>query len=148
MLRTTVGTDCNAADNGNAGCGVQCNKANSFASGFNNVGGGWYAMERTNDAINVWFWARNDNTVPSDVKNGASTINTSNWGKPFANFPDTDCNLASHFGPNNIVINLTLCKPLIVFTIVTFSPGLLTSGGDWAGAVFTSQGCGSDCVST
>jgi len=125
---TTVGTDCNANDNGNAGCGVQCNKANSFAAGFNSVGGGWYAMERTNSAIKVWYWARNDGSVPSDVKNGASSINTSNWGTPFANFPNTSCNLASEFGPNNIVINLTFC-------------------GDWAGAVFASQGCGSDCAS-
>ncbi|GJJ06564.1 hypothetical protein Clacol_000757 [Clathrus columnatus] len=124
----TTGTDCNAADNGNAGCGVQCNKANSFAAGFNGAGGGWYAMERTNSAIKVWFWSRTDSTVPSDVKNGASTVNTSNWGTPFADFPNTNCNMTSHFGPNNIVINLTFC-------------------GDWAGNVFTSQGCGSDCVS-
>ncbi|KAF8590993.1 glycoside hydrolase family 16 protein [Ramaria rubella] len=123
----TVGTDCNAADNGNAGCGVQCDKANSFATGFNNAGGGWYAMERTTTSIKVWFWSRTDTSVPADVKNGASSINTSNWGTPFADFPNTSCNLASEFGPNNIVINLTLC-------------------GDWAGAVFTSQGCGSDCT--
>jgi len=86
-----------------------------------------YAMERTNSAIKVWFWTRNDGSVPSDVKNGASSINTSNWGTPFANFPNTQCSISSKFGPNNIVINLTFC-------------------GDWAGAVFASQGCGSDCV--
>lgn len=36
-------------------------------------------MERTNQHINVYFWSRNDGSVPSDIKNGASTINTSNW---------------------------------------------------------------------
>ena len=78
-IRKTVGTDCNAADNSNAGCGVQVNKANSYGPPFNSAGGGWYAMERTNQHINVYFWSRNDGSVPSDLKNGASTINTSNW---------------------------------------------------------------------
>ncbi|KIJ27421.1 glycoside hydrolase family 16 protein [Sphaerobolus stellatus SS14] len=84
-------------------------------------------MERTTTHISVWFWPRNDGSVPSQVKNAASSIDTSTWGTPFANFPNTKCNLASEFGPNNIVINLTFC-------------------GDWAGAVFSSQGCGSDCA--
>jgi len=119
---TTVGaTDCNGA------CGVLCDKANSFASGFNNAGGGWYAMERTNYAIKVWFWSRTDRSVPADVRNGAHSINTSNWGTPFANFPNTSCDISSHFAPNNIVINLTFC-------------------GNWAGNTFTAQGCGRDCA--
>lgn len=57
----------------------QVNKANSYGPAFNSAGGGWYAMERTNQHINVYFWSRNDGSVPSDVKNGASSINTSNW---------------------------------------------------------------------
>jgi len=124
----TVGTDCNTAVNGNAGCGVQTDKANSFAGGFNSAGGGWYVMERTDTEIKVWFWSRNDGSVPADVKNAPTSIDTSSFGTPFADFPSTDCDLESKFGPNNIVINLTLC-------------------GDFAGSVFTSQGCGSDCTS-
>lgn len=31
-------------------------------------------------------------------------------GTPVANFPSTDCDIASEFGPNNIVINLTFCE--------------------------------------
>jgi len=124
---TTTSTDCVAADNGNAGCGVQTNKANNFAGGFNSVGGGWYAMERTDTEIKIWFWARNDGSVPGDVSGAPSSIDTSTWGTPFADFPSTNCDLESHFGPNNIVFDLTFC-------------------GDWAGAVFTSQGCGSDCT--
>lgn len=38
---TTLSTDCNANDNGNAGCGVQVTAANSYGTGFNNAGGGW-----------------------------------------------------------------------------------------------------------
>lgn len=58
---------------------MKVNKANSYGPPFDSNGGGWYVMERTNAHINVYFWARNDGSVPSDVKNGASTINTSKW---------------------------------------------------------------------
>ena len=36
-------------------------------------------MERTDTSIKVWYWLRNAGNVPSDVRNGAATINTSNW---------------------------------------------------------------------
>lgn len=91
-----------------------------------------YAVERTNSFINVWFWARDDESVPSDVADGWWFVDTDNWvsnnkwsfslashigfvvyslqGTPFANFPNTtNCDLASHFDENNIIINLTLC---------------------------------------
>ncbi|KAG8934493.1 hypothetical protein FRC02_009840 [Tulasnella sp. 418] len=119
-------TNCFWQVNGNAGCGVANNKPNSYGPGFNNIGGGWYAMERTSTKINVWFWGRNEANVPADVKNGASTVNTSNWGTPYANFVNNNCPINSKFGPNNIIINLTLC-------------------GDWAGNVYPST-CPSTCV--
>ena len=37
-----------------------------------------YAIERTNSFIKVWFWPRNSG-VPSDVSNGATSVNTDNW---------------------------------------------------------------------
>ncbi|KIJ67434.1 glycoside hydrolase family 16 protein [Hydnomerulius pinastri MD-312] len=130
QLGTTVGTDCDSSANGNAGCGIQLTEDdNSFGPGFNNIGGGWYAMERTTDYISVWFWERGDASAPSDATSGASTIDTSNWGTPAAYFPNTDCDLATHFDANNIIINLTFC-------------------GDWAGnsAVYAASGCPSTCV--
>ena len=61
------------------GCGVSATgSANSYGPPFNNNGGGWYAMERNNDFIKVWFWPRNSNP-PDDVRNGASSVNTDNW---------------------------------------------------------------------
>lgn len=90
-----------------------------------------YAVERTNSCINVWFWARDDDSVPPDVAQGWWFVDTDDWvsnnrwvvywdtlfiiryplqGTPFANFPSTtSCDLASHFDENNIIINLTLC---------------------------------------
>ncbi|EIM80617.1 2 beta-glucan [Stereum hirsutum FP-91666 SS1] len=121
-----VGTDCVAADAGNAGCGVQMADANSYGPPFNSNGGGFYAMERTSSFIKVWFWARDDGSVPSDVSSGASSVDTDNWGTPDAYFPNTDCDIASHFADSNIIINLTFC-------------------GDWAGAVYANSGCPSTC---
>lgn len=31
-------------------------------------------------------------------------------GTPVANFPSNNCNIASEFAPNNIIINLTFCE--------------------------------------
>ncbi|EIM80631.1 endo-beta-glucanase [Stereum hirsutum FP-91666 SS1] len=122
----SVSTDCNAAVAGNAGCGVQITDANSYGPPFNNNGGGFYAMERTSSFVKIWFWARHDGSVPSEVSSGAGSINTDSWGTPDAYFPNTQCNIASHFSASNIIINLTFC-------------------GDWAGAVYGNSGCPSTC---
>ncbi|KAG5651997.1 hypothetical protein H0H81_006649 [Sphagnurus paluster] len=76
---TPLQLDCNVAINGNAGCGVQFKSSASYGPAFNNIQGGWYAVERTNTFVKVWFWARNDGTVPADVKNGASSVSTDSW---------------------------------------------------------------------
>ncbi|KJA15430.1 glycoside hydrolase family 16 protein [Hypholoma sublateritium FD-334 SS-4] len=128
--RTETGTptqsDCDTAVNGNAGCGVKFATTNSYGPSFNSAGGGWFAIERTNDYINVWFWTRNGGTVPSDVSSGASQVNTGNWGTPSAAFPDTSCNIPEFFQEHNIIINIDLC-------------------GDWAGSVFGQDGCPGVC---
>ncbi|KAK0202504.1 endo-beta-glucanase [Desarmillaria ectypa] len=120
-------SNCDVNVNSNAGCGVQLQSANSYGSGFNNNGGGWYAMERTDSFIKIWFWGRYDSNVPSVVSSGSGSINTDNWGTPAAYFPSNSCSLASHFSAQNIIINLTFC-------------------GDWAGNVYASSGCPSSCV--
>ena len=53
--------------------------SNSYGPAFNSAGGGWYAMERTDSFIKVWFWTRGSGAVPSDVSSGATTVNTDNW---------------------------------------------------------------------
>ncbi|THH05185.1 hypothetical protein EW145_g4975 [Phellinidium pouzarii] len=129
MTGTATSLQCSVLDNGNQGCGVLSKKANNYGPAFNAAGGGWYALERTNTYIRVFFWGRNDATVPSDVKKGKCCVDTSAWGTPVAVFPSTSCDLDSHFGENNIIINLTFC-------------------GDWAGApsLFTKAGCPGTCV--
>lgn len=117
-------SDCNA----DTGCGVSAAEANSYGPSFNSNGGGWYAMERTNSFIKVWFWPRSG-SPPSDVStSGSGSVNTDKWGTPSALFPSTSCDISSKFSPNNIIINLTLC-------------------GSWAGVVYGDDGCPGDCVS-
>ncbi|KAG1777267.1 glycoside hydrolase family 16 protein [Suillus placidus] len=138
QLGTTASTNCDTTANGNSGCGVRLTEDyNSYGPGFNSINGGWYAMERTNSYIKVWFWERHDRSAPFDATNGAWSIDTNFWGTPAAYFPNTYCDLASHFDANNIIINLTLCELM------------QRTGGDWAGnpAVYAASGCPSDCVS-
>ncbi|KIJ63545.1 glycoside hydrolase family 16 protein [Hydnomerulius pinastri MD-312] len=129
MTGTNEGTNCDVNETNNSGCGVAINDSKSYGPAFNGAGGGWYAIERTSTFIKIYFWERGSTSVPSDVKTPGSTVNTSNWGTPAAYFPNTDCDLSSHFGPHNIIINLTFC-------------------GDWAGnsAVYAASGCPSTCV--
>ena len=74
----TLLTDCNAFVNDNAGCGVADSRGNSYGPSFNQNNGGWFAMERTDSFIKVWFWPRNG-SPPSEVRNGNTQINTDNW---------------------------------------------------------------------
>ncbi|KAH8984634.1 endo-beta-glucanase [Lactarius akahatsu] len=122
-----TGLDCNTAANGNAGCGARFTDGNSYGPSFNANGGGWYALERTNSFIKVWFWGRGSGSTPAEVANGAGSINTDTWGTPAAYFPNAQCDIGAHFGPASIIINIDLC-------------------GDWAGNVYSSSGCPGSCV--
>ena len=79
MLGAALGNNCDVFSDGNSGCGVAATTSNSYGPDFNANGGGWYAMERTSDFIRVFFWPRDSTSVPSDVTDGSSTIDTSTW---------------------------------------------------------------------
>ena len=127
MFRTQISTNCDINVNFNQGCVVEDSKPNSYGPDFNAADGGWYVMERTNSYVRVFFWSRHNRSVPLEVKYGFPTLNPNKWvrvmlqnlshitysiyqGKPDALFPNTECDFDSHFGRNNIIINLTLCK--------------------------------------
>ncbi|PRP74680.1 endo-1,3(4)-beta-glucanase [Planoprotostelium fungivorum] len=121
MTGSSVGSNCDVATTGNAGCGVTLNKANSYGTNFNNAGGGAYVMERSSDAIKVWFFPKGQ--YPSDLLSG--NPNPCSWSAPDSVTSIGGNCPSSHFGPQNIIFDITFC-------------------GDWAGAVFASQ-CGGDC---
>ncbi|TRM66551.1 concanavalin A-like lectin/glucanase domain-containing protein [Schizophyllum amplum] len=81
--RTELGAaeqlDCNWLANGNAGCGVSMSTQDSYGPAFNANGGGWFVAERNSAGISVWFWARNDATVPLDVKERHNVVITETW---------------------------------------------------------------------
>lgn len=127
-----VSEKCTSSVGDGAGCRVNSDSAKSYGPELNAVGGGWYAMERTSQFVNVWFWARDDDSVPDDVQNAATLkdsakVNPDAWGQPQANFVSGNtCDLDAAFKPQNIIFNLSLC-------------------GDWAGPAYPST-CPSTCV--
>ncbi|VDB91565.1 unnamed protein product [Peniophora sp. CBMAI 1063] len=115
---SVITTDCDSSNdvNNNIGCAIKFSAPNSYGHDFNLNQGGFFASERSTTEVKVWFWARNANNIPSDVLQGSNTIDTDNWGKPQAFFPDTQCDIGSHFSNNNIIINLNFCGDLAANT--------------------------------
>ncbi|KAI3614040.1 glycoside hydrolase family 16 protein [Moniliophthora roreri] len=102
----TDATNCDTSVNYNEGCGAYDTNPRSFGPGFNANGGGWYAMERTETEIKIWFWERNSTNVPQQVSCGETAIDTETWGIPAAYFPSTsNCTISEKFGPHRIIIN-------------------------------------------
>jgi len=126
-----LGNDCSSTtvqQGGDNGCSVSSPYASSFGPVFNDNGGGWYVAERTSSALSVWFWARNDSTVPEDVSSGADTLNTTGWTTPLAFFPaSSTCDFETNFKELNIIIDTSLC-------------------GSWAGEQFSASGCPGNCI--
>ena len=111
---------------GNAGCTAKDNRSQSYGTGFNQNGGGVYALRWTKaDGIQIYFFPRN--AIPADIKSGA-TPTPEKWGNPVADYPfGNNCN-AANFNTMKVVINLTFC-------------------GDWAGQASSYSGCPGDCKS-
>jgi len=101
----TTNCDTNASgQKKNAGCGVIAKDSNSFGAGFNAIGGGVYATEWTDQAIQIWFFPRS--SIPADIT--SNTPNTSKWGTPMAKFSG-NCDVKTHFQNMNIIFDTTFC---------------------------------------
>jgi hypothetical protein len=67
-------------------------------------------MRRTKeDGISVWFWSRDDPSVPDEVRFGSKRVHTEGWGLPEAVFTVENCDMESHFGKHEVVFDLTFC---------------------------------------
>lgn len=124
-------TNCDASVNYNQGCGTDLPSPASYGEGFNEGGGGYYALSRAKgEGISVWFWPRGGSQIPLDVEENWPIVDPSQWGTPGAYFPtnSNQCDYETHFNAHNIIFDLTFC-------------------GDWAGTVWSTSGCGSEtCV--
>ncbi|CAD0091233.1 unnamed protein product [Aureobasidium mustum] len=111
--------DCyvNAPDQtANEGCQITTSNYNTYGDGFNNVGGGVYAMEWTDEAISIWFFQRG--SIPANVLS-ANPSPDYTWGKPLSQFTGC-CDIPEFFSDQQIVFDVTFC-------------------GDWAGSVWSSD---------
>ncbi|EIN05171.1 hypothetical protein PUNSTDRAFT_75123 [Punctularia strigosozonata HHB-11173 SS5] len=108
-----------------AGCIVTEAKQNSYGSGFASAGGGVFAAQFDVSGIYMWFWSRADVPPSISFANSTSSItDLSDFGNPSASYPASTCNITEFFGPQQLVLDITLC-------------------GDWAGigAVYNTSGC-------
>ncbi|KAH8591483.1 glycoside hydrolase family 16 protein [Bisporella sp. PMI_857] len=100
----TLTASCLNSTDENAGCGVQ-ESLGSFGTTFNQRGGGVLAMELRTEGIRMWDFTRS--SIPSDITNRSPDPST--WGEAMADFPSTDCDIASHFKNQSIIANIDLC---------------------------------------
>jgi hypothetical protein len=123
-----------------------------------------YAMERTNTFVKVWYWPRTSKLIPLDVYLGSPIIDTTLWVCGHSHFRDLTILIFVLTGHSVCVLPhyfdlrfggrvwrkqhhhqphaLSVCRlaPSVTQTHVN------STGGDWAGAVFASNGCGANCT--
>jgi hypothetical protein len=106
---TVLKKNCWNETNDNDGCGVQ-GADNTVGEAFNEIGGGVYAMEWRDEGIRIWFFERDNipSDIPTDVTN-TSAPDPSGWGEALADFPNTHCDISSHFKNQSIIANIDLC---------------------------------------
>lgn len=121
-LSNLMGSDCTSSANADSGCAYSVTNTTSFGAGFNAAGGGVYSFLWDNTGMTFWFFSRSD--IPADITSG--TPDPSSWGVPVAIFPNTICDIASHFYDQAIVLDTTIC-------------------GDWAGPAYSTSGCPGSC---
>ena len=110
-LANVLGTTCASSNGDNSGCAYQQTQNTSFGHGFNMQAGGVYAHTLEASGISVWFFDRD--AIPSDIQN--KKPNPPSWGTPTAYFPNTQCDIGSHFADDSIIINLNFCQSAYIY---------------------------------
>jgi hypothetical protein len=111
--------NCNQEANG--GCDANDPRATSFGSGFNDIGGGVYAMKWTARHVRVWFFPRS--SIPSEANGPLGPHpNPSVWGTPTTSFEGSGCDFGAHIKKQHIVFDNAFC-------------------GDWADGSWAQSGC-------
>ncbi|KAG6837902.1 hypothetical protein H0H93_013055 [Arthromyces matolae] len=98
------GTDCAAITTGNQGCGIRANSSVSFGAGFNNNGGGTYAMQWDSTGIMIYFFPKG--SEPKDLLNDNPLPST--WGPAMARWPASNCNPYQFFNNHHAIFDTTL----------------------------------------
>ncbi|KAI0092215.1 concanavalin A-like lectin/glucanase domain-containing protein [Irpex rosettiformis] len=98
-------TNCNATSK--SGCTVPEKQPNSYGESFASAGGGVWATQFDVSGIYIWFWSRAN--VPKSITTATNSIDISSWGNPSAAFPSSSCNIPQIFGPQQLIVDITLC---------------------------------------
>ncbi|KAL1881900.1 hypothetical protein Daus18300_000954 [Diaporthe australafricana] len=122
MTGSSTHASCVSSGTDNEGCGVDGPVA-TYGEEFNSGGGGIMALEWRTAGIRMWQFARG--SIPSDITGGSPDPST--WGTALADFPDTGCDISSHFKNQSIILNIDLC-------------------GDLAGNLYSDTDCPSNCT--
>ncbi|KAJ7835088.1 hypothetical protein B0H14DRAFT_3461573 [Mycena olivaceomarginata] len=98
-------TSCDATVDPGA-CGYSDLDSTSFGPGFNNAGGGVFALQFAADGIKTWFWTAAN--VPADIRNLSPTPST--WAASAARFniPVSSCSPETYFNDLLLVVNTNL----------------------------------------
>ncbi|EAU92620.1 endo-1,3(4)-beta-glucanase [Coprinopsis cinerea okayama7 len=115
--RVIHGTNCDVGATGNQGCGIRANSPRTYGRGFNEGGGGVYAMKWDSTGIAVYFFPRE--SIPEDIT--AEQPQPDTWGAAQARWPAATCDPFRFFRQQHAIFDTTLC-------------------GDWAGAVWNVGG--------
>lgn len=106
---STGNTNCDYFLSGGAtngvGCTAQDPRTTSFGTGFNQNGGGVYAMEWTPNFVKLWFFPRG--ALPADINSAQPNPNT--WGLPTSIINNAGCNVAQNFANQMLVFDNTFC---------------------------------------
>jgi hypothetical protein len=90
------------------GCSAANNDANNFGTSFNEYGG-VYAMEWTDELIQIWSFGPGPGStpVPEDLANG--TPDPTGWGRPIFTTWGGNCDIASHFIDHTVIFDIDFC---------------------------------------
>ncbi|KZT64203.1 glycoside hydrolase family 16 protein, partial [Daedalea quercina L-15889] len=104
---TLTSANCYPSATDDDGCAVLETAPDSVGPAFAAANGGVYAAQFDTSGIFIWFWSRAD--ISASVSSANEAIDVSGWGRPSAAFPASSCDITQKFGPQALVIDITLC---------------------------------------
>ena len=120
---TVLNQQCYSTPTSDSGCSIQDSDTSSFGYGFNDAGGGVFALLwDTSAGMSLWHFARAD--IPSDITEEAPT--PSNWGSPAGFWSAATCDISDNFYDHVMIFDTTIC-------------------GNWAGGAYSQSGCPGTC---
>ncbi|KAG1834110.1 glycoside hydrolase family 16 protein [Suillus variegatus] len=121
---SVLSSNCYSTETSDSGCSIMDSSSTSFAYGFNNAGGGVFALLWDNSTgMSMWHFARAN--IPDDLTARAPT--PSNWGTPSGFWSAQTCDITDNFYDHQMVIDTTIC-------------------GNWAGGAYSQSGCPGTCT--